>query len=329
MSLALAPSRPALSTLDVAIVQAVIYSSLFEFPLTLSELRDTLVGVASDEAQILTRYRASSSLRAEVEYESGYFFPRGRRGFVDERRRREARSRELIHTYQRTLKLIALLPFTRLVALSGSIAHLNVNGHGDVDLFIVTRGRRVWLVTVAAVLLSKLLGSRSALCLNFVVSDRQLEARQPDLFTASQIVHLKPLIGDDVLGELVDRNEFVFEFYPNFFPASETYRALAPGLVARGLKRVVEWILTPGPARLMDAVCRRMYGRHLLAQSGTWLSPDQVALEAEYLKLHTCSHRASVLERFNRETACALRRLMEQSVTESRLHSAGEASLPV
>lgn len=309
MHLALAASRPALSTLDVGIVQAVVYSSLFEYPLTLSELRDTLVGVASDETQILARYRASAALRTAVEYESGFFFPRGHRTLVDERRRRDARSRELLHEYRHTLTLIASLPFTRLVALSGSIAHLNVNGHGDIDLFIVTRRRRVWLVTVAAVLLSKLLGSRSALCLNFVVSDRQLEARQPDIFTANQIIHLKPLIGDDVLAELVDRNEFVFDFYPNFFPPAGTHPMLAPGAIARGLKRFAEWILMPGPGRILEALCRRLYERHLRAQAGSWLSPDQVALEAEYLKLHTRSHRASVLERFERETDRALQSL--------------------
>ncbi|MBI1876367.1 MAG: hypothetical protein HYZ58_14235 [Acidobacteria bacterium] len=309
MHLALAPSRSALGTLDVAIVQAVVYSSLFEYPLTLAELRDTLVGAAGDKDKILARYRTSGALQATVEYESGFFFPKGQRTLVDERRRREARSRELLHENRRTLKLIASLPFTRLVALSGSIAHLNVNGHGDIDLFIVTRKRRVWLVTVAAVLLSKLLRSRSAICLNFVVSDRQLEARQPDLFTANQIVHLKPLIGDEVLGELVDRNEFVFDFYPNFFPPAGTHPMLAPGVVARGLKRCAEWILAPGPGRLLEALCHRLYERHLRAQAGSWRSPDQVALEAEYLKLHTHSHRALVLERFDRETARAFRSL--------------------
>jgi len=29
-----------------------------------------------------------------------------------------------------------------MVALSGSVAHLNLEGSGDLDLFIVTRGRR-------------------------------------------------------------------------------------------------------------------------------------------------------------------------------------------
>ena len=85
-----------------------------------------------------------------------------------------------------------------MVALSGSVAHLNLEGSGDLDLFIVTRGRRVWSVTVAVILLAKLLGRRRTLCANYVLSDTQLQMDQQDLFTASQIIHLKPLVGGEV-----------------------------------------------------------------------------------------------------------------------------------
>ena len=36
-----------------------------------------------------------------------------------------------------------------MVALSGSIAHCNLDRGGDLDLFIVTHGHHVWSVTVA------------------------------------------------------------------------------------------------------------------------------------------------------------------------------------
>ena len=52
-------------------------------------------------------------------------------------------------------------------------------------------------------------------------------------------------------------------------------------------------------APLVEAVCRRAYAWHLRRRSGSWRSPDQVLLQSDYLKLHTQSHRRTVLERFD------------------------------
>ena len=127
------------------------------------------------------------------------------------------------------LRLLCALPFTRLVALSGSVAHLNLEPDGDLDLFIVTRGRRVWTVTVAVLLLTKLLRRRRVVCANFVLADSHLALEPQDLFTANQVLHLKPLIGEELLDAFLAANPFVTRFYPN---ARRT--APAPGEPPRG-----------------------------------------------------------------------------------------------
>ena len=48
---------------------------------------------------------------------------------------------------------------------------------------------------VAVVLLAKLLRRRKTICANFVLADSALALDQQDLFTASQMIHLKPLVG--------------------------------------------------------------------------------------------------------------------------------------
>src|SRR6185436_14852816 len=133
------------------------------------------------------------------DYREGFFFPAGRGDLVAERRRREARSRVFLQEHARVLRLVCALPFTRLVALSGSIAHLNLEAEGDLDLFIVTKGRRVWTVTIAVLVLAKLLRRRRSVCANFVLADSHLAIEDQDLFTANQILHLKPLIGETLL----------------------------------------------------------------------------------------------------------------------------------
>jgi hypothetical protein len=188
------------------------------------------------------------------------------------------------------------MPYVRMAALSGSIAHLNLEGGGDLDLFIVTRGRRVWSVTVAALLLAKLLRQRRVMCVNFVIADVRLDLDQEDLFTASQIIHLKPLVGADLYRRFVQANPFVVRYYPNFH--ASVPRPSKSAAVLERAKRLVEVVLTPISAPL-ETVCRSAYGWYLRRSAGSWRSPDQVRLQDDCLKLHTQSHRRSILERFD------------------------------
>src|SRR6185503_19882171 len=73
----------------------------------------------------------------------------------------------------------------------------------------------VWTVTVAVLLLTKLLRRRRVVCANFVIADSHLALEPQDLFTANQMLHLKPLIGEDVLDAFLAANPFVTRFYPN------------------------------------------------------------------------------------------------------------------
>jgi hypothetical protein len=289
----------ALDSEERAIVRSVLYAALFDYPLTLAQLRQTLIESTHTPTEILSLYAHSPGLQAAIDWRDGFFFPRGKDAWIAERRRREAASRAFLCRHRTLLRLIALMPYVRMVALSGSIAHLNLDGEGDLDLFIVTRGEHVWSVTVATILLAKLLGRRRTLCTNFVLSDAALALGPQDLFTASQIIHLKPIVGGDLFRQLLRANPFVTHFYPNFHaapsvtPGFERVRTFAP------LKRAAEW-LGAGPAAAAEALCRRLYRAYLTRRASTWRSPQQVRLERNCLKLHTQSHRDTVLTRFDR-----------------------------
>lgn len=288
-----------LSKDELAIARGVLYASLFDYPLTLAQLRQTLVESVLTPSQILKTFAGSEPLRTAIEYRDGFFFPYGRYALVEERRRREERSRAFLHRHRLLLALICAMPYVRMVALSGSIAHLNLEGDGDLDLFIVTRGGRVWSVAVAVVLLAKVMRRRRILCANFIVADRTLALEQQDLFTASQIIHLKPLVGQRTYRQFLAANPFVTRYYPNFHDGDATAfpfrRAARWDPVKAGLE-----ILLRGPSLVVEAICRYGYRGYLLRRARSWQSPEQVRLQTDCLKLHTQSHRQSILDRFDR-----------------------------
>jgi len=290
---------------ELAILRSVVYASLFDYPLTLDQLHESLLEANLTPSEILGTYNNSAGLHQVVEYREGFFFPAGRDDLLAQRRHREARSHAFLQRDRFILRLICGVPFTRMVALSGSIAHLNLERGGDLDLFIVTQGRRVWFVALAVLLLTKLLHRRRIVCANLILADSRLGLEHQDMFTANQIVHLKPLVGADVLDDFLAANPFVRRFYPNAlthhpkrivdWPERDTLQTV---------KRALEAILAlPAPA--LEAMSRALYRWYLRRRSATWQSPEQVRLDDDYLKLHTRSHRISVIDRFERAVADA------------------------
>jgi hypothetical protein len=291
---------------ETAIAKTVLYASLFDYPLTLDQLHESLIAAPMSREQVASTFDGSLELKSIVAFRDGFFFPAGRFDLVAERRRRERRSREFLRRHGRLLRWLCALPFVRMVALSGSIAHLNLEDGGDLDLFIVTRGRSVWTVTVAIIVLTRLLGVRRVVCANFVMSDEHLAIDQQDLFTANQVLHLKPLVGQEVFDGFVAANAFVQRFYPNRSRQRRNRFVIARSRALDFVQHSAELLLTPAlPA--IDAFCRRVYAAHLHRRAQSWQSPDQVTLRPDYLKLHTQSHRESVLRRFESLVDEALR----------------------
>jgi hypothetical protein len=283
---------------ELAVLRSVIYASLFDYPLTLAQLESSLIGVRADAAAIEAWCRESDLLQAAIEQRDGLYFPAGRSDLVRTRSRRETLSRQLLDRDRRILALVAGMPFVRMVALSGSLAHLNAEGSADLDLFVITAPHRVWSVTVATLVLSKMLGWRKHVCMNYVVSESAMGIAPADLFSANQIIHLRPIVGHQVFQRFVQKNSFVRDFYPNFELPDTGHQP--PKL------RLFERVLSIGVAPLFERLARALYGWHLRRRAADWQSRDQVRLEPQCLKLHTSSHRVATMRRFDDAMDAAL-----------------------
>ena len=130
----------------------------------------------------------------------------------------------------------------------------------------------------------------------------------------SQVLHLTPVIGEEWLDAFLAAHPFVTRFYPNAL-AHRRQRSPRDGRsrVFKGLKTLAELLLWL-PAPFIEAACRRLYAWHLRRRSASWRSLDQVDLQTDYLKLHTQSHRRSVLDRFEAAVEAAIKRA-EHEVT--------------
>ena len=312
------PSR----TQELAVLRSVTYAALFDYPLTLAQLHASLIGVRADAETVAAWWHTSDFLQAVIEHQDGLYFPVGRRDLLSTRARREVLSRDLLDRDRQILSVVAAMPFVRMVALSGSLAHLNAERSADLDLFVITAPHRVWSVTVSLLVIARLFGWRRRMCLNYVISEDALRVEPPDLFSANQIIHLRPILGHDVFTRFVGANPFVREIYPNFALAQEPRKPQAPTFAEAtvgkpSLKPLFERVMSFGLAQTAERAARAIYRWHLNRRAQTWQSRDQVRLEPECLKLHTSSHRTAALERYNAAVDEALRRARQKETVAS------------
>jgi hypothetical protein len=282
-------ARHAMTATAEAILRTVTYASLFQAPLTMARLHRNLMDVPLSRTELEEALR-DPWLRRRIEVVDGLVIPRGRREWISLRATRRAHSRRLLARHRRILRVLGRLPFVRMVAVSGACAHENATDD-DVDVFLVAREGRAWGVCLALTVLSRLLGMRRTLCLNYIVDEAALALPEHDVFTAAEVVGLRPLAGRETYRRLVDVNGWAADLFPNFRAGHLEESEAVPAAGARGWERVLD----AGFAPLLERVARRVLGAHL-ARKGRGC--EGVVLDPHRLKLHTRDHRPSLLASF-------------------------------
>src|SRR5262249_58011630 len=132
-------------------------------------------------------------------------------------------------------------------------------------------------------LVARLLGRRRTLSLNYVVDEDGQALPERDLFTAAEIVGLRPLWGGAAYVHFVEANAWVAERYPSFsWTRREVVRRRAAGAPAW-----LEWCLDVVGAPALEALARRTLAARFRRR---WDGTAGVALSPHRLKLHAIDH---------------------------------------
>ncbi len=227
-----APAWPVLLTLA--------YADVFDYPLTASEAHRYLIGSPASLAAVASCLK-SLVRQGRVEAREGFFSLPGRAHLAEVRRHRQRLSAPLWRQAQRYGRLLATLPFVRMVAVSGALAMDNVDEHGDIDYFLVTEPRRLWTARAFTVALVRLARARGVtLCPNYLVTTRALQLPDWNLFTAHELVQMVPLWGTSVYYRLRRLNAWTRAYLPNAEGPPRPIPAEGP---ARWATRAAEQVL--------------------------------------------------------------------------------------
>ena len=215
--------------LSQAVLQTLTYSDIFDYPLTAPEVHKYLTGMEASFEEVLQALEDGPSRRT-----GNYFTLSGREAIVSIRLDREARSQKLLPLALRYGRILGGLPYIRMVALTGSLAVMNVSETADFDYMLVAARGRVWTARAFALALNRLTRLHGyTICPNLIVSENTLEWGLHDLYSARELCQMRPIMGLGVYNRLMKANQWVRTFLPNAFMESnsllfETTQGFAP-----------------------------------------------------------------------------------------------------
>ena len=210
--------------LQKAILKTLSYADVFDYPLTLPELYHFLIGPKAsinDLAKALTETK-------EVTQDGQFFFLKKRSKIVQIRQKKFGWSQKKLKIVKQVAKYLKLIPFIKMVAVTGNLAMSNAGQKDDIDLLIVTSQNRLWLTRLFTVLLVELVANRrrpkdqeveDKICLNMFLAENYLSLpkKEQDLFSAHEVFQAKLLWEKErTYQKFLKANQWAQKYLPNW-----------------------------------------------------------------------------------------------------------------
>lgn len=220
-----------------AIFHTLAYSDVFDYPLTAGEVYHYLTSMSASLEDV-TQALADETLFARV---GDYFTLRGRENIVETREHRAKIAEHLWRKAARYGRVLARLPFVRMVAVTGSLAMDNTEEDKDIDYMIVTEPGHLWLGRAFSLLVARLARREGvSLCPNYLITTNALELNERSLYVAHELAQMIPLSGMEIYREILHLNGWMADYLPNATRAPGAPRKMEPLQGRSRVQRVLE-----------------------------------------------------------------------------------------
>jgi hypothetical protein len=223
------------------VLKTLLYFDVFNYPLNKDEVFRFagITGITETDIHICLENLVAHHL---IYRHEEFYCVQPPRMIVQRRLKGNKRAQEVLPVAFRQAVLISKFPFVRGVLASGSLSKNFMDEHSDIDFFIVTAPKRLWIARTLLVMYKRifLFNSHKHFCINYFVDEDHLEIEEKNLFTATELATILPLYNPAIYAEILARNEWLKTVFPNFQPRrTDDVKTLAAG----NLKKIFEGIL--------------------------------------------------------------------------------------
>jgi len=210
-----------------AILETLIYSDIFDYPLSKDELWKFLTSEKIDKESFEELLK--DNLIEKVNFINSFYCLSGRGEIIQTRVKRKKESQKKIVIAKKIIKQLCCIPTIQFIGISGALSLENASVDDDIDLFVITSKGTLWLTRLAMIIVLLLVGRyrrrnqrevSDKICLNMLIDESVLvfpKSRQ-NLYTAREIVQLMPVFEqNNTYSKFINTNKWVEKFLPNAF----------------------------------------------------------------------------------------------------------------
>lgn len=189
------------SPVKQAILRTLVYSDIFNFPLTEKELWFFL---KSDSKITKTQFHQACKDIHTVSKIEKYYCLKGKEKSVIQRKQRARTSEAKYYTARKVSRVVSAIPTIMFIGVSGSVAAKNASEEADIDLFVIVKHNTLWISRLLFLSSLAWMGlrrrkntpsMRNKICVNMLVDEYSLllPIDRQDVYTAHEIAQMKPL----------------------------------------------------------------------------------------------------------------------------------------
>ena len=210
---------------EQAILKTLLYSDIFDFPLTRDELWRFLISNKKITKEAFTT--ALQTLSHTIVLKNGLYCLRGREQTILTRKKNSKEVHKKMQIARKAAFYLAFIPTIRFIGISGGLALENVEKGDDIDFFIITKKGTLFMTRFWILLTLEWLNLRrkrneseavDKVCVNLLVDETRLAwpMGKRDLYVAHEISQMKPLFERGTTYEqFLMSNKWVEKFLPN------------------------------------------------------------------------------------------------------------------
>lgn len=249
--------------LNKNILATIIYYDGLDYPLTSFEIWKYLIrtdyyahsgepfNVSLGE---INKRLQDKGLLKYIEFEKGFHYLKGRSYLVKKRISSGKISAGKLKRLRRVVFWLRLVPFVRMIGVTGALAMKNAKMKSDWDLLVVLKYGKIWTGRTLVTLVTHIFKKRrhgsnisDRVCLNFFVTDQSLEVITKDLFSASEYMFLFPLFGWETFLKFQIKNRWIAGMKPSYGLCEiSPLKTLPDSKWTRNFRRFGEFIFSAG-----------------------------------------------------------------------------------
>lgn len=222
-------------------LKAILYFSIFDYPVTKEEIFTFSNCCSKQEIEEELKDLERNNIIFKID---NYYLKTNNPEFIEKRIKGNEMANNVMPKAKKMANKIAQFPFVRGVSFSGAFSKGYFDEDGDVDFFIITAKNRLWIARTFLILYKKifLLNSKKYFCVNYFISEKDLDVAEKNKFTAMEVATLIPTHGKKVFERFFFENQWVYDYFPNVKLDGKTDETKK--IKSTLLKNTLEWFLS-------------------------------------------------------------------------------------